>query len=459
MMETAHRMTTPTTILTVCPSDLAGGAERVAWFLFKGYQARGCQSLLAVGAKKSADPAVYEIGSPPERAAWQTLARRLHARVKPYAARGHKMKRAAFWLDALAQGRRVVESKWGWETFYYPASRELLTRAPARPDIAHLHNLHGNYFDLRYLPKLSHTLPTVLTLHDGWLLSGHCSHSFDCMRWQTGCGNCPDLTIAPAIPRDETAHNWKTKQRIYAASRLYVATPSRGLMNKVEQSMLRAGMRQARVIPYGIDLAQFRPGDKVAARRALGLETDAVFLLASANWIRRNPWKDYKTMRRAVELAAAQWRGRPLVFLLLGEKGESEFFGNGEIRLMGFEQDATRITRYYQAADIFLHAAHSDTFPNTILEAMACGTPVVATAVGGIPEQVRDGVTGYLVPHANAEMMAQRIQELLTDTDRADAFGRAAAAVAQREYNLERQLDDYLNWYAEILAREKAQRQ
>lgn len=452
-------MTNPATILTVCPQDIAGGAERVAWLLFKGYQARGYHSYMAVGVKNSSDPAVYEIGSPPERAAWQTLVRKLHTRVKPYAPRGYKIKRVAFWLGALAQGRRVAESKWGWETFYYPTSRELLTRAPAPPDIAHLHNLHGNYFDLRYLPKLSHTVPTVLTLHDSWLLSGHCSHSFACTRWQTGCGNCPDLKIPPPIPRDETAHNWKTKQRIYAASRLYVAAPSRGLIDKVEQSMLRAGVRQTRVIPYGIDLTQFRPGDKTAARRALGLETDAVLLLASANWIRQNPWKDYKTMRRAVELAAAQWRDRPFVFLLLGEKGASEFFDNGEIRLLGFEQDPARITQYYQAADIFLHAAHSDTFPNTILEAMACGTPVVATAVGGIPEQVRDGVTGYLVPHADAEMMAQRIQELLTDTNRAAAFGRAAAEIAQRAYNLERQLDDYLNWYAEIRAREQAQRQ
>jgi len=201
-------------------------------------------------------------------------------------------------------------------------------------------------------------------------------------------------------------------------------------------------------------LNQFHPDDKIAARRALGLETNATLFLASANWIQHNPWKDYPTMRRAFELVARQWSARPLVFLLLGQAGKSEWLDDAEIRLMGFEQGATRVAQYYQAADIFLHAAHSDTFPNTILEAMACGTPVVATAVGGIPEQVRSGETGYLAPHGDAEGMAQHILKLLTNTDRAKQFGLAAADVARREYDLERQLDDYWNWYTEILARD-----
>ena len=109
-------------------------------------------------------------------------------------------------------------------------------------------------------------MPTVLTLHDAWLLSGHCAHSFDCERWKTGCGECPDLTIEPAIRRDATADNWVRKRDIYARSRLYVATPSPWLMGRVEQSMLAPAVEQARVIPNGVDLSVFRPADKRSIR-------------------------------------------------------------------------------------------------------------------------------------------------------------------------------------------------
>src|SRR4029079_4578923 len=85
----------------------------------------------------------------------------------------------------------------GLEDFDYPNSVELLRFLPQKPDLLHCHNLHGNYFDLRALAGLSRQIPTVLTLHDAWLLSGHCAHSFECERWTIGCGECPDLTIYP----------------------------------------------------------------------------------------------------------------------------------------------------------------------------------------------------------------------------------------------------------------------
>ena len=96
----------------------------------------------------------------------------------------------------------------------------MLDALPAPPDIIECHNLHGGYFDLRALPWLSRQAATVLVLHDAWLLSGHCAHSFDCDKWQTGCGACPDLSIEPALRRDGTAHNWTVKQGVYAQSRV-----------------------------------------------------------------------------------------------------------------------------------------------------------------------------------------------------------------------------------------------
>jgi glycosyltransferase involved in cell wall biosynthesis len=327
----------------------------------------------------------------------------------------------------------------------------LLALPPEPPDLIHAHNLHGGYFDLRYLTVLSRRRPVVLTLHDAWLLSGHCAHSFACERWRTGCGQCPDLTIYPAIRRDATARNWRGKQRIYARSRFYIATPARWLMQKVAQSTLAPAAVEARVIPYGVNLHHFHPADSRSVRASLGLPQDARVLLFTANGIRQNIWKDYQTMRAAIALVAAQLPGQKVLFLALGEDAPTETIGPAEIRFVPFQQDPSAVACYYQAADVYIHAAKADTFPNTVLEALACGTPVVATAVGGIPEQVEDGVNGFLVPPGDSQALAARITQLLSDDELRRRMSLEAAQTARQRFDLDRQVDDYLGWYEEIL--------
>src|SRR5262249_17124394 len=136
--------------------------------------------------------------------------------------------------DSLSEPGRWLDHQLGIENFRFPGTKRLLTLADKQPSILHLHNLHGGYFDLPILPWISQQVPTVVTLHDAWLLSGHCAHSFACEKWRTGCGECPDLTIYPEIRRDATRYNWQRKREIYSRSRLYVSTPSQWLMQKVD---------------------------------------------------------------------------------------------------------------------------------------------------------------------------------------------------------------------------------
>jgi glycosyltransferase involved in cell wall biosynthesis len=306
---------------------------------------------------------------------------------------------------------------------------------------------------MRALAWLSNQVPVVLTLHDAWLLSGHCAHSFDCERWKIGCGQCPDLTIYPAIRRDATAYNWKRKQKIFAKSRLCVATPSQWLMRKVEQSMLFPAIVEARVIPNGVDLDVFHPGERQAVRARLGIPQDAKVLLVSAHGIRRNVWKDYQTMRAAVAMVAERLHRQRVVFLALGEDAPEERIGRAEVRFIPYQDDPHDVARYYQAADVYLHAARADTFPTSILEALACGRPVVATAVGGIPEQVEDTRTGFLVPAGAVKAMADRLAHLLSDDALRERMGAQAAEFACRRFDLCRQADTYLDWYQEIVSR------
>jgi glycosyltransferase involved in cell wall biosynthesis len=355
------------------------------------------------------------------------------------------------WLSWRGQRQRLLNIQAGYEDFDFPGTSRILALTPEQADILHLHNLHGNYFDLSQLPDFCGHLPVFITMHDAWLLSGHCAHSFDCNLWQRGCGNCPDLTIYPSLTRDQTAFCWQRKEAIYAHSDIYLATPCNWLMSRVKQSMLWQSVRDARVIPYGVDLTVFNESERQFAKRRLRIPEGGIVLLFVSHGIRQNPWKDYQTLRRAIEQISQMYPSKEITFLALGETSKEEKIGMARIRFIPYTTDVSVVARYYCAADVYVHAAHQDTFPNTILEALACGTPVVATAVGGIPEQIRDGVTGLLTPAGDPESLARSIVRLIQDQDLRTRMSHNAAEYARKYFNIERQADDYLKWYYQVL--------
>ena len=169
----------------------------------------------------------------------------------------------------------------------------------------------------------------------------------------------------------------------------------------------------------------------------------------------KNRFKDYETIEQAIRrLDASAWGDSPVLFIALGSDAPGEQqTSQVQIRHIPFITDPVQVARYFQAADIYLHAAHADNFPFTVLEALACGTPVVATAVGGIPEQIDEGVTGFLTPPGDSAIMAARIATLLSDDDLRIRMGSQAAEYARRHFDLNRQADEYLGWYEEILER------
>ena len=100
---------------------------------------------------------------------------------------------------------------------------------------------------------------------------------------------------------------------------------------------------------------------------------------------------------------------------------------------------------------MLLHATNAENFPCVALEALACGTSVIATAVGGIPEQVLDEETGFLVPRGDSNAMARRILELISRPDRCQQMGRQAALHAGEHYCLLAQAETYLSWFQELI--------
>ena len=217
--------------------------------------------------------------------------------------------------------------------------------------------------------------------------------------------------------------------------------------------MLAPAVVTARVIHNGADLSVFRPGNKQQARAALGLAPDQPILAFVAAGIRTNPFKDYATMESALARVASRGEGSDVLFLCLGERGAELSSGRARIRFVRYEKDLAKVAQFYQAADVYLHAARAEVWGNTVTEALACGIPVVATAVGGIPEQIEDGETGFLTPPRDAEGMAARIEQLLADGALRQRMGAKAAEVARERFSLDRQVDEHLDFFANILSR------
>lgn len=211
--------------------------------------------------------------------------------------------------------------------------------------------------------------------------------------------------------------------------------------------MLVDGMISSLVIPNGVDLSIFHPGQE--DRIALGLPQDSVIILFAADGIRTNKMKDFQTLQCAIERVAEETPN--LVFIALGEEGAVEHIGRAELHFVPYQDDAEFVARFYRLADVYVHASRADTFPNSVIESLACGTPVVATAVGGIPEQIRDGETGFLTPAGDVAEMALKIKELLTNPDLRQHMGQAAAKDAAARFDLKQQTEHYLEFYNEIV--------
>lgn len=311
-------------------------------------------------------------------------------------------------------------------------------------DVINLHWVAG-FLDIESMPKLFAGKKLFWTLHDMNPFTGGCHYAQDCIRYRTGCHDCPQLGPGP---EDIVRAIWNLKLSCYESLDLTVVTPSRWLGSCSQASRL-LGRFPHRVIPNGLDLKHYHPVDRSQARQALGLPTEAQVVLFGASAI-GDYRKGFDLFLDAIVRLPHLLEGAELI---LAAFGHSEELGRittpYKLHHLGHLDDATQLSAAYSAADVFVVPSREDNLPNTVLESLACGTPIVGFDIGGLPDMISHRKTGYLAPFPNVNELAEGIAWVLSQRgglrshcrDRAvDEFSLKVQAQRYRDLYLTREI-------------------
>ena len=225
------------------------------------------------------------------------------------------------------------------------------------------------------------------------------------------------------------------------------------------QALLGIPPSRLRVIENGVDVQRFRPvADSAAARRSLGLGSAARVVGMIARY---SPVKDHRTLLQAVHLLRKEgrWPARAIL-LLVGGTTFAE--ARAEVERLVLEWDLAPVVEVrgvtpaiesvYHALDVLVLPSKYEGFPNTVLEAMACGVPVIASEAANAAGVVLEGETGWIFPTGDALSLARRLESALTlAADTRQRFAARARARVEQCYSLEVMVDRYQQLYAELM--------
>jgi glycosyltransferase involved in cell wall biosynthesis len=325
----------------------------------------------------------------------------------------------------------------------------LMGRNPAfqRADVINIHGTHG-FINYLALPLLSRYKPIVYTLHDMWPYTGHCAYNYDCLRWETGCGECPYPENNPPIQKDNTRIEWWLKDKVYRSSHLVIITLSTRKTEETQRSMLKRFPIYH--IPNGIDTSVFKPLDPNKCRMELGLPANKNILMFAALSLDQ-PNKGGNFLVEALRNLPESLKS-DTVLLTIGQ-GDSLIGEKAGIQSknLGFIRDDHQKAVAYSSADIFISPSRGETLPLVLQESAACGTPMVAFDVGGVTDILKPGFSGYLAKPENAEDLCKGIVALLRDDQLRRKMSHNAQNLILKQFTLELQVKRYIALYDNCL--------
>ena len=332
--------------------------------------------------------------------------------------------------------------------YEFRGSHELMNNKRVRDaDIIHFHNLHGGYFNPFSIVLLSNIKPTVWTLHDMQSFTGHCAHSLDCEGWMEGCSKCEFLSWYPRINEDNTSGLWMDKKWIYDNSRLHIITPSNWLKEKVEKSILKN--HPVDLVYNGVNTSIFKPSDKKTIRKELGLPEDAFLFGSAANGgIFDSFFKGGDYAKQIVSTLTSQRKDS--FFISMGARRKSNIPNVIDLPQV---TDEHFLSKVLSVLDTFIFTSIAENCPLAVLEAMACGLPIVAFNIGGVPELVREGVDGFLMAKGDWRSMVTALIKLANEPDLRKQIGINTRARVLEKFDHGVITEKYENFYREYLLR------
>ena len=308
-----------------------------------------------------------------------------------------------------------------------------------RPDILHIHNLHASALQHEDLALIPQDVRLVWTMHDCWPWAPWA------YRWNDELGS-DDLQGAERRPEKDALA--ARGQFFDKRKDTVLVSPSRWLSQEA-QSRVNKSVRVT-VIPNGVPSDVFEPVAKEQAKAAIGLDPSKTWIgLSAASFDRR---KGADILMEALGILSRTDLG----VVMWGNCKEIKAAASVEIFSAGYVKSEKHQSILYSACDLFVCPSRIDNLPNTILESMSCGTPVVASRIGGIPDMVRPTETGWLYTPNSAQACAAALSEALQSREEWHFYGKRCRRIAENEYSLDLQASRYADLYHEVIGRQNA---
>jgi len=411
-------------ILHLNTSDISGGAARAAYRIHKGLQGIGIDSRMLVQDKTSGDKTVFAPDTKIKKGL-ALLRPTLDSCATKIFAGGSKAIFSPAWLPFLDISSKIKD---------------------IAPDIVHLHWVCGGMLRIKDLERIN--TPIIWTLHDMWPLTGGCHYSDDCERFQQECGNCPQLIRSSK--NDLSRSVFRRKKRAWSSLNITIVTPSKWLAECVKSSNLFKDHR-TQVIHNGLNLNLFKPIDKLFARKIWGLPIDKKLILFGAINATSDHRKGFDLLFESLKKLAADWSGKiDLVVFGDSEPKDPPHFGL-PIHYLGHLHDDVSLALLYAATDVMITPSRQDNLPNIVVESLACGTPVAAFDIGGIPDIIDHKRNGYLAQPFNPRDLAIGIDWILSDKTRHNDLCIKAREKTVEYFDIEKVARQYADLYRDIV--------
>ena len=414
----------PLRILHLNTSDIQGGAARAAYRIHRGLKALGHDSSMLVQSKTSDEYDIKEFGSK-----FQTMSSKVCFYLEHLPLKMYKNRNKSIFSPAIfsANSEKDVDD--------------------INPDIIHLHwDITRGFTRIGTLKKFNK--PIVWTFHDMWGFTGGCHYDGECGRYTERCGNCPVLNSSRE--NDLSRKIWTHKYKAWKDIDLTIVSPSSWLAECAKSSSLFK-VRRVEVVHNGIDLNVFKPIDKSIATDILGIDKDKKIILFGAMSATSDKRKGFQYLEKALsQLPKTDYDQYVLVVMGASEPKSPPKFGL-ECLYLGRLHDEVSLSLLYSAADVFVAPSIQENLANTVVESLACGTPVVAFNIGGMPDMIEHKINGYLAQPFEPEDLARGIKWVLEDEERKKCLSQKAREKAKMCFDVKQVAQQYLKLYEEVL--------